>query len=48
MFTNYVGFNPWIDVAVVTVFGIALAVIGYVAERHNAKQKKKLRGATRC
>lgn len=47
MFEAYAEYGRWIDVGIVTVFTLALVVIGVIADRYNAKQQKKLRGATR-
>jgi hypothetical protein len=48
MFAAYAEYGCMIDVGIVTVFTLTLAVIGIIADRYNAKQQKKLRGATRC
>lgn len=42
------GFNPWIDMAIITGALAILAIICYVGDRHDKRQKSKLRGATRC
>ena len=41
------GFNPWIDVAILSGF-LAICLAGcYIEHRYNQYMKTKLRGATR-
>ena len=43
-----IGFNPWIDAAVIVGTLAVLAVICFIGHSYDKRQKSKLRGATRC
>lgn len=42
-----IGFNPWLDVAVVCGAMVLLGVIAFIGHSYDKHQKSKLRGATR-
>lgn len=43
-----IGFNPWLDVAIVGSAMVVLAFICFVGHKYDKHQQSKLRGATRC